>query len=561
MISEHELKFQRVRREVSAELKRLGELLPAGDDKWAPFRARVEMIGNPEGPLKLAIAGPYTAGKSTLIHALTGAALEVGMAPMTAEVKRYQYGDVDLIDMPGTLAGQLEHDKIAKTAVAECDLLIFVVSNELFSEESLPYFKLAAEELAKKDQILLVVNKFDRFNLAGRTPEEAVAFIISTLQEELDPLDVQRFSPVVVSAKNFLSSLQQDDAEKRTRKAAKSRFSTLVQAIDDFTTAKGVIAREVSPIQQALEVIVDAKEKALEAEPDRVDLDRFLRRRRFVLVEARAYARTEFIRVREDARAKILHPVERVLRALEEGVDEAEIERLWAEVENEIKNAVDQLAGDMEDLVDRLRADLEARLDEVNASPLAEKILKDLHIDLGDLNSEGIAVESSERIRHMAIQGVGKAAEQLTKSSKQVAEVLAKIYKFFGGKFKPWGKVKLGKFLGKAGKVLGPLAVAAETYLEYRADTKKEEAERALRSFRTEVRAQFADAANQLSDQVDIQAAEISDLFYGQLLRDLDEQAQALHDEVDSKSRLAEELNAAERRYRHLVDREVSSAR
>lgn len=557
-MTKHELEFQRLRREVDIELSRVRTLLPANHEVWAPFHARVEKIRVPEGRLKLAIAGPYTAGKSTLIHALTGAAIDVGMEPVTSEVKRYPYGDIDLIDMPGTLSGQLEHDEIAKKAVAECDLLIFVVSNELFSEESLPYFKLAAEELAKKEQMLLVVNKFDRFNRAGRTPDEAVAFIISTLQEELSPLDVRRFSPVVVSAKTYLSSLLQDDEEKRARKAEKSRFSTLIEAVDDFTMAKGVLAREVSPIQQALEVIVDAKEKALKTDPRRADVDRFLRRRRFALVEARAYARTEFIRVREDARAKILHPVERVLRALEESVDEAEIERLWAEVEREVKDSVEQLAGDMEDLVDRLRADLEARLDEVNASPLAEQILEKLRVDLGDLDSERIGSESSKQSLRVAAQALGKSAEQLAKNAEQVADVLANIYKFFGGRFKPWGKLKLGKHLGKAGKVLGPLAVVAETYLEYREDTKKEEAERKLRSFRTEVRAQFTDAANQLCDQVDVQAAEISKLFYGELLRDLDAQTRLLHDEAESKIRIEEELNEAERRCRQIVEDTLS---
>ncbi len=81
----------------------------------------VGLEGDSHEPLRLAVAGEYDVGKSTLIKALTGADVDISSDVTTTKVTSYTFDDIVLLDMPGTLSGLDEHDQMAMTAVLDSD--------------------------------------------------------------------------------------------------------------------------------------------------------------------------------------------------------------------------------------------------------------------------------------------------------------------------------------------------------------------------------------------------------------------------------------------------------
>ncbi|WP_158626295.1 GTPase [Corallococcus sp. AB049A] len=503
--------------------------------------------------LSLALAGEYSVGKSSLVQALTGQSIPVAAGPTTADVTPYQFGDIDLVDMPGTLSGQFEHDERAHRAISDADLLLYVVTNELFNAASLPYFRMAAERLEKSQQMLLVVNKFDRFNLGRRTPEEAVAFIKSTLAEEIRPLPIEPFGPVVVSARDYLSSLAQTDEARKQRRLAESRFDTLFEAIDVMTRERGLLGQAARPLQQLLDLIGDARTLALAEEPAAQNAEAFLRRKAFQLSEGRTFGRNELNALCDRARARLVKPRERVLNALDSKVTPEEIEALWKEINGEVERVVEATGREFSGLVERLSQDLANRIEELEGSPAAKRLLEDFAVDLSRPDLPDVSNGIPKKVRDSLLKSARSGAAQLAKNGEQVGVVVAKIYKFFGGRFKPWGIKKLGSFLGGAGKVLGPLLVGFEMYLNYREEQAREEDDRAMGRARADVRMQFDDAGDQFRATLVEQAEEVVKVLYDEPIAKTREVASELLLRVKSRQALATGLEELEWKCRRAI--------
>lgn len=192
-----------------------------------------------------------------------------------------------------------------------------------------------------------------------------------------------------------------------------------------------------------------------------------------------------------------MKPCERVLKALDDKAALKETVALWTEINSDVERVVEDTGREFKELVERLSRDIADRLEELEKSPAARKVLEGFAVDISrpDLPEERGGI--SKKVRDPLLKSARSGAARLAKNGKQAGEVVAKIYKFFGGKFKPWGIKKLGTALGKAGNALGPLLVGLELYLNYREEKAREEAEHAMRRARADVRMQFDDACDQ----------------------------------------------------------------
>ena len=122
----------------------------------------------------MAFAGEYSSGKSTIIKALTGdLGIETGEAITTSESTDYDWNGVLVTDTPGIYTGiRPEHDRRAKAAILESDLLAYVVTNELFNDEIGRNYRDLTVRMNKGHETVLIVNKMDR-HARGNTPEAA----------------------------------------------------------------------------------------------------------------------------------------------------------------------------------------------------------------------------------------------------------------------------------------------------------------------------------------------------------------------------------------------------
>jgi small GTP-binding protein len=110
----------------------------------------------------LVVVGEFNSGKSAFINALIGEpVLAEGVTPTTADVQPIQYGDIHIVDTPGTNAILREHERLTTEFVPRSDLVLFVTSADRPFTESERAFLETIREWGKK--VVLVVNKIDIF--------------------------------------------------------------------------------------------------------------------------------------------------------------------------------------------------------------------------------------------------------------------------------------------------------------------------------------------------------------------------------------------------------------
>ena len=112
-------------------------------------------------PVSLVFAGQYSAGKSSILKALTGIdGIAIGEGITTQEAHSYDWNGIEVIDTPGihtTL--RPDHDEISYQAIANSDMLVYVVTQELFDDFIGQNFRRLLLEKDKAGEMILIVNK------------------------------------------------------------------------------------------------------------------------------------------------------------------------------------------------------------------------------------------------------------------------------------------------------------------------------------------------------------------------------------------------------------------
>lgn len=116
----------------------------------------------PEDKINIAFIGQYSAGKSTIIKALTSdGSIVIDSDIATSSVNNYDWENVVLTDTPGLNTNEnLQHDSMTLEAISKSDLLVYCITSDLFREVTRDDFKNLAQKY--KVKIFLVVNKMNK---------------------------------------------------------------------------------------------------------------------------------------------------------------------------------------------------------------------------------------------------------------------------------------------------------------------------------------------------------------------------------------------------------------
>ena len=116
-----------------------------------------------EDKICISFVGQYSAGKSTIIKALTGdSSILIDSDIATSSVKGYNWGEnFILMDTPGLNTNEnQEHDAMTQEAIKKSDLLIYCITSDLFNGQTKIDFKNLASNY--KEKLFLVVNKMSK---------------------------------------------------------------------------------------------------------------------------------------------------------------------------------------------------------------------------------------------------------------------------------------------------------------------------------------------------------------------------------------------------------------
>lgn len=492
----------------STELKEKARaaLLSAGVD--------IQIRDNKSDAIRLVFAGQYSAGKSSILKMLTGRAdIAIGADITTQQVHTYDWNGIEVVDTPG-IHTQLrpDHDEISYDAIASADMLVFVVSNELFDSYMADHFRKLAIDKDKADEMILVVNKMDR-TAEGNTGEQQ-NIIREDLIKVLEPYTPEQLNLSFLDAESYLESIEErdEDSELADELVARSGYAQFIDTLNRFVEEKSI----PSKLTTELYVIDDRLEKAIkELQPKSSDadidaLEENFMQQRHLLIEARGRMQQEVKDIYTTAASQIRDIGLDAANLLVDGCKQDEVEDELQKSIRKAEDIIEKCQSDAIEVIDARLNEMGQQLEVIENSEFSRDLKSRLSGKFEGL-PEGIqkiianAGPGFQKAGQVVLNNAYKAGTQgglkLTNfSGSTIHQMVLKVGHGVGFKFKPWQAIKITKGIAIGGQVLSALGVGFSVFMQIKADQDEERIREDLKNNRQNIRSQFNVAANELED-------------------------------------------------------------
>lgn len=205
------------------------------------------------GALTVAFIGQYSAGKSTIISALTGRRdIYIDTDIATGSTTPYDWNGIKIIDTPGLFTDRTDHDDITYEAIAKADLLVFCLTHMLFDTLTVENFKKLAYDKGYRWKIMLVINKM---SAAAGEEDQKIASYRHSLTEALKPYTLIEFPISFIDAKDYCDGIDDDDDFLTEI----SRFDTFIAELNHFVERRASLTRLDTPVRIVLGCLDDAQ--------------------------------------------------------------------------------------------------------------------------------------------------------------------------------------------------------------------------------------------------------------------------------------------------------------
>ncbi len=500
--------------------------------------------------LTISFVGQYNAGKSTLIKALTGnCTVRISAEICTDKVTEYPWKDVLLVDTPGIYAGRTDHDQITLDRISKSDLLVFVVSNELFNPQGGAFFKKVADEMQRVGQMVLVINKMSR---ESGTPEE----LLKTISKVIEPDHHSDFYTCFIDADSYLKASYEQDEEEKQFLIDESNFKDLLVSLQKLIEKNQLSARLATPLHRAVDMLEQARNILSTSDKTTRNLLEILRRKT-VLLRA---SQTRFRNAYRAELSRLEHEVtmlgEKVASKVDGHHSEEEINLEIKKCEQEIDSISQKISENIQSILQSELARLQAQLEELQQSSLGRSLEEEFQIP----SVEGKRVDNKKTGRKSEIPLlIGKGPELLkgisgfaSKVSRDMVYGIGK--KIFKIKFKPFGAIKAAKFIKTLGPVIAGIGVALDIFLTAKQEQDEAEHAQKLRQVRAELRQDFRNTALEMKNEYKaIIENEIT--FYDEELRDIDLKQKNLSNTEQSKVDIVKQINNKLQEIKHEISK------
>lgn len=232
--------------------------------------------------LEIAFIGQYSAGKSTIISALTNDEdIKIGQDVTTDKPMSYQWGNVLLIDTPGILAGNEEHDSLSLRYMDHADLLVYVITVNGFDNVIGKNFKKLAYEQNRSSRMLLVMNKISLESFSNKDNW------IESIKPVIEPMSPKEFKLTCIDAQDYIDGVNENNSSEGRELINLSNFMDFQEQLNLFVKEKGLIARIITPLN-LIETYSNQIINTLTADTDEVlKLQELLRQKQFLVNESR----------------------------------------------------------------------------------------------------------------------------------------------------------------------------------------------------------------------------------------------------------------------------------
>lgn len=481
------------------------------EDVLQDTKSQLDQISNKE-TIRVTFVGQYTAGKSSIISALTRDNGIIIDSDISTDVEAdYQWtGGVVLTDTPGLYTENPVHSQRTIEAIKKSDLLVYCITSDLFNQYTKADFEKWAFEVGYAEKMFLVVNKMSKEVGDYSTLMENYSI---SIDQALSPHSIAEFPSSFVDARDYRNGLKNGDAEL----IAFSHFDQFIIQLNQFIALKGQLGKLDTPIKILKSSIDKVSELNMDSEQDRayvallsriekrvdqrrsqvnVDIHNCIRRgvrpitdkgyelSRLVGIENIEFTEDDF----KELVASVCEVLNRNLSAIIDSNMQALNDDISEVVNSETAsfffNAVDSAVSEKKSLFENKRKKISrAQFEAINdaVSKIAGETIK-FATKEGNA-SAGFFIKASEA------------------SGSKLHEAIKSIGGKFGYKFKPWQATNIAKNIGNAAKFVGPALSALGFFFDVKETM--DEAERSEHIAREQIsfRQSFVDTANELEKE------------------------------------------------------------
>ena len=554
-----------------ALLKRAERVLKdAPIDNMRDFAQRVPReVAPPDEAVQVVFAGQYSAGKSSILRAMTGREdIEIGAGITTQRVQQFHWNGIRVVDTPGVHTElRPDHDKITYEAISKANLLVFVITNELFDSHIAAHFRKLAIEREKAHEMLLVVNKMQRC-VGGNTPS-ARDVIREDLKKVLLPFTPEQLRISFVDAEAALEARTEEDEESRRIFHKRSGFDDFFDNFNAFVQEKRLTARYTTSLYTLEQVLQEALAAESSDDPDVDALQELLIQQRRTLLESKSQISQSVENKVQQTTNKIREEGRNVADLIRGDLDNSEdVNQELTAAQKRVEEYVDSLAELVQETLEEHISDLAERVDQIAESEFAKELLprliervQSLDLDPETLSKMKYSADAARRFGQFLVDNSfnpkGSTFAGLFKlnqySGTGVNSMVKDIGHFFGKSFKPWEAVKWTRTIANAGRVLGVAGAVLTIVLQIKEDADAAKMEQELRESRAAVRAGFGEAANAIELHFDKSTSTYVAKNIGQRLEEVDRQLEELRDMEQSRSDLFRELSGLLEDTRELI--------
>ena len=488
-----------------------------------------------EGLISVAFIGQYSAGKSTIISALTGKRdIKIDADIATDKTASYNWNDIKIIDTPGLFTDREDHNDITYDAIDKADLLVFSLTYMLFDSTTVKNFKKLAYEKGYAWKMMLVVNKMS--DEAGEEAEK-IANYRHSLAEALKPYSLDDFPVCFIDAKDYCDGIDEDDEFL----CEISRFETFIQELNQFVERRGSLAKLDTPVRIALSAVNDAQTELTRNSGEDSTFFEILNQLSRQVKNERNRVKIKIQSIALKLAAAIAQEGVKLASCVGNITSESDWEYKQKTVNLDVERHYEKAGREIQAVFDEAINDIKQEVEEVLQGNLAQAYIayieKSLDASVNHLQ-DGINVDAL-RDQFTKLRGIAEfaGANILKNTSRSFLNTAGKtgflrgmdvaggglhqavlgVGKAIGFKFKPWQAVGMAKNIGNFAKMLGPIFAVGALVLDVAEVEKERKLEQDMADARRQIVSQFQKLAKDLEHQVEIQFYEFDKQVYGEI--------------------------------------------
>lgn len=533
-------------------------LATAPSEKMQMLAGRVPAeILSSDKSVNLVFAGQYSAGKSSIMKVLTGREdIAIGAGITTEKTHTYDWGGITVVDTPGVHT-QLrpDHDEITYRAIAGADLLVFVVTNELFDSHLAKHFRNLAIERDKAHEMMLVVNKMRR--CAKGNSQGAQNVIREDLRKVLAPFTPEDLRTTFIDAEAALESKTETDVEIAKILLKKSGVDGFTQELNRFVREKGLSSRYTTALYSLEQILQEALASESTGDKDIDALEELLLQRRRALLDTQDRIPRAVEGEIQKASSQIRQEGRKVADMINGSADQKAVDLELQAAQDRVQNLAEQLEKSIQVVIGKHMKALDDRVGDIANSELAKELLPRLvhRIEQASISPEAMknlkkASDISSKLGEFLVRNsfapkagtLGGLFKLNQYSGTATHDAVKAIGKFFGKSFKPWEAVKWTRTVANVGRGFMVVGTVLTFVLQIKEDADAAQLEVDLRESRSAVRSGFNDAAHVIEMHFDKATQSFVSSAISSEIENLDSQLDELRNLQQTRSDLFQNL-------------------